>query len=178
MIRIPIALASITLLAVCAAVSARSHDNSVQVDRVQGVRIASRLPCDGATNPQEDVSILSTFSPGGLQRAFHLDVFESQYCKRLDLYFFCLSHGHDRFKHTWESDSLAGSGHGTFWINSCATWESKDKPEYILSAWYKEGTGKKAPWKQASIKKVSETPEVYEFADSQGGTARVELKYK
>jgi hypothetical protein len=157
---------------------ARSRNADDLVDRVQGVRIASHIPCDGATNPQEDVGLATTFSPSGLQRAFHLDVFESQYCKRLDLYFFCLTHGHDRWKHEWVQDNQSTGGNRRFWINSCTAWESKDAPEYILSGWYREGASKKEPWKQATLKRVSETPEIYEFTDPKGGTARIEVKHK
>ncbi len=157
---------------------ARSHNADDLVDRIQGVRIASRIPCDGATNPQEELGLETTFSPAGWQRAFHLDVFESQYCKRLDLYFFCLTHGHDRWKHDWVKDNRSTGGSGRYWIDSCAAWESKDAPEYILSGWYRETAGKKDPWKQATLKRVSDTPEIYEFTDPNGGTARIEIKRK
>jgi len=162
----------------CAAVYAGSHSTADLLERVQGVRIANRIPCDGAANPQEELVLDTNFSPGEWQRAFHLDVFESQYCKRLDLYFFCLSHGKDRWRHEWSADSQSapGEGHGRFWINSCAASESKDAPEYLLSGWYREGSDKKAQWKQAAVKKVSETPEVYEFTDPHGGTALLEIK--
>src|SRR5580704_5581126 len=145
-----IALASLALLGVGAGVYGRSKSDDL-VDRVQGVRIASRIPCDGATSPQEDLGLETTFSPGGWQRTFHVDVFESQYCKRLDLYFFCLTHGRDRWKHEWESTSDSLGGSRRLWINSCADWGSKDAPEYILSGWYRQGTAKKEPWQQGVI---------------------------
>jgi hypothetical protein len=34
------------------------------------------------------------------------------------------------------------------------------------------------PWKQAAIKQISAAPEIYEFADAKGGTARVEIERK
>jgi hypothetical protein len=44
---------------------------------------------------------------------------------------------------------------------------------------YQEGAAdRKLPWNQAAIKQVSATPEKYEFTDSNGGTARVEIKRK
>jgi hypothetical protein len=172
------ALFSLAALGLAAGVYARTHPEDL-VDRVQGVRIASRLPCDGATNPQEDVKLETTFSQGGWQRSFHLDRFESQYCKRLDLYFFCLTHGRDHWKHEWSEDSQGTTGASRYWIDACSAWGAKDAQEFILSGWYKEGAaGSKLPWKQAAIKQVSATPEVYEFADSNGGTARVEIKRK
>jgi hypothetical protein len=177
--RSSIALVSLAALGLAAGVYARSRRAEDFVDRVQGVRIASRLPCDGATNPQEDVKLATTFSPGGWQRSFHLDVFESQYCKRLDLYFFCAMHGHDRWKHEWAQDSQGPPGPGIYWIDACSAWGSTDAQEYILSGWYQEGAAnRKLPWKQAAIKQVSATPEIYEFTDANGGTARVEIKRK
>ena len=168
-----IALVSLAVLGLGAGVYARARRAEDLVDRVQGVRIASRLPCDGATNPQEELK------PGGWQRSFHLDVFESQYCKRLDLYFFCVMHGHERWKHEWAQDSQGNPGPGRYWVNACSAWGSKDAQEYILSGWYQEGAAdRKLPWNQAAIKQVSATPEKYEFTDSNGGTARGEIKRK
>ena len=140
MTRTSIALVSLAVLGLSAGVYARTHAEDL-VDRVQGVRVASRLPCDGSTNPQEDVKLESTFSPGGWQRSFHLDVFESRYCKHLDLYFYCVMHGHDRWKHEWAQDSQGTPGPARYWLDTCAAWGSKDAQEYILSGWYREGAG-------------------------------------
>lgn len=173
-----IALASLAVVGLAAGVYARARRAEDLVDRVQGVRIASRLPCDGSTNPQEELKLDTTFSPGGWQRSFHLDVFESQYCKRLDLYFFCVMHGRERWKHEWAQDSGAPPS-GRYWVNACSAWGSKDARDYILSGWYQEGAAdRKLPWKQAAIKQVSAAPEIYEFTDANGGTARVEIKRK
>ena len=175
--RSSIAIASLAVLGVGACVFARSQRAEDQVDRVQGVRISSRVPCDGATNPQEELKLETTFSPGGWQRSFHLDVFESQYCKRLDLYFFCAMRGRERWKHQWAQDSQGTPGPARYWIDTCSAWGSKDAQEYILSGWYQEGPAdRKLPWKQAAIKPVSASPEIYEFTDANGGTARVEIK--
>jgi len=52
----------------------------------------------------------------------------------------------------------------------------KDPPKYLLTGWYKEGApDSKLPRKQAAVKQVSSNPEVYEFADPNGGTARLEI---
>src|SRR5450432_2970150 len=167
MTRSSIALVSLAALGLAAGVSARSQRAQDLVDRVQGVRISSRLPCDGANNPQEDLKLETTFSAGGWQRSFHLDVFESQYCKRLDLSFFCAMHGHDHWKHEWVRDSQGNPGPERYWLNACAAWGSKAAPEYILSGWYQEGAAsRKLPWKQAAIKQLSTTPEIYEFTDA------------
>jgi hypothetical protein len=169
----------LAVLGLGAGVYARSQRAEDLVNRVEGVRIASRWPCDGSTNPQDDVKFKTTFSPGGWQRSFHLDIFESQYCKRLDFYFFCVMHGHDRWKHEWSQDNVGAPSAARHWINACAGWGSKDAQEYILSGWYREGAAdRKLPWKQAAVKQVSATPEIYEFADTNGGTARVEIQRK
>jgi hypothetical protein len=61
-------------------------------------------------------------------------------------------------------------------LDSCYTWGSKDAPQYLLTGWYKEGgPGSKLPWKQAVMKQVSSKPEIYEFADPNGGTVRLEI---
>jgi len=179
MIRRSIALASFLILGLGAGVFDRSHHAEDLVDRVQGVRIASRVPCDGSTNPQEELKLETSFSPGGWQRSFHLDVFESRYCRRLDLYFFCVMHGHDRWKHEWAQDGQGVPGPGRYWVRACSTWRSNDAQEYLLSGWYQEGAAdRKLPWKQAAVKHVSATPDIYEFTDPKGGTARVEIKRK
>ena len=150
-----IVLSSLSVLGLAAAVYAKTHAEDL-VDRVQGVRISSRLPCDGSTNPQEDVQFETTFSPGGWQRSFHLDVFESQYCKRLDLYFLCVMHGHDHWRHEWAQDSQGTPGSKRYWLNACSAWGTKDAQDYILSGWYQEGAAdRKLPWKQAAIKQIS-----------------------
>ena len=124
--------------------------------------------------------MLSAFSPGGWERSFHLDVFESKYCRRAgDFYLVCVAHGHDRWKQEWSAGNYQPPPSARFWLNSCSTWESKDAARYLLSGWYKEGgPGGKLPWKQAAIKQVSSSPEVYEFTDPNGGTARVEIRRK
>jgi len=154
---------------------AGSHDGVL--NPVEGLRIASRIPCDGSTNFEEEVAFATNFSPGGWQRSFHLDAFENKYCRHVDLYFVCVVHGHDGWKHEWSADSGTEQGASRYWLNSCSTHESPDPPRYILSGWYQEA-GQKAAWKQAAIKQVSAKPEIYEFSDPNGGTARLEVKRK
>ena len=157
---------------------ARSHEPEESLNAIKGVRIASRIPCDGSTNFQEEVSFHTTFSPGGWERSFRLDDFQAQYCKHVDLYFLCLKHGHG-WKESWSVDSLQPAGTERAWLKSCSEWGSVQASEYLLSGWYKEGrVASKQPWKQAAIKQVSASPEIYEFTDPNGGTARVEIKRK
>jgi len=179
MIRAALVITACALLGLGVVAYARANKSRDQVDRVQGVRIASHYLCDGSTNPQAGLKLKTVFSPGGWQRAFHLDAFERQYCRHLDLYFLCVSHGHDHWRHAWMSASQGPAGPSMCWIDSCALWERQDAPDYILSGWYQEGeSSKKLLWKQAAIKKVSDAPEVYEFTDPNGGSARVEITRK
>ncbi|MGA2131737.1 MAG: hypothetical protein ABSH50_05545 [Bryobacteraceae bacterium] len=175
MIRAIVAVSAMSILGLGAVLAARTG-NGDPVDRVQGMRISSRLPCDGATNPQEELKLATSFSPGGWQRSFHLDVFESQFCKRVDLYFFCLTRGHDRWKPEWVGASQGPAAPARYWMDACATWGAKDAPEYVLSGWYQEGAAaKKLSWKQAAIKKTADNPETYEFSDPNGGTAQIKI---
>ncbi|HTT65862.1 MAG TPA: hypothetical protein VMG35_28625 [Bryobacteraceae bacterium] len=179
MTRSSITIAAAAILGLGAGLYARSHHAEDLVDRVQGVRIASRIPCDGSTNPEEELTLETTFSPGGWRRAFHLDVFESRYCKYVDVHFFCVIPGHERWKHEWAQESGGKTGPGRFWVKSCSAWGAKDAQTYILSGWYQEGgAGGKVPWKQATVKQVSAAPEIYEFTDANGGSARVEIDRK
>jgi len=174
--RRPSAIAGILLLGWGAGISARSHKAEDSVDQVQGMRISSRLPCDGATNPQEELVLQTTFSPSGAPRSFHLDVFESKYCRLVDLYFVCALHGHDRWKHEWSAGSQGPAQLGRYWVSACADWGSPDAPQYVLSGWYQEGgPDRKLPWKQAALKQVSTTPEIYEFTEPGGGSARLQI---
>jgi hypothetical protein len=68
------------------------------------------------------------------------------------------------------------SVHAVVPISSCYKWGSAELAQYVLSGWYQEGAADpKLPWRQAAIKQVSTVPEVYEFADPKGGTARLEI---
>lgn len=158
---------------------ARSRKPEESIETVKGVGIGSRRPCDGATATQEEVELVTTFSPGGFERSFNLDVFQASYCRYVDLYFVCAKHGRDRWKHEWSAESQGTPPVRRFWLNTCAAPESKDAPRYLLSGWYREpGGGKKEPWKQAELKKVEGQPETYEFTDAGGGTARLQVVRK
>jgi hypothetical protein len=177
--RLPTAIATVAFLGWGAGTSARSHKAEDMMDRVQGMRIASRVHCDGATNPQEELVLQTSFSPGGTPRSFHLDVFEDKYCRFADLYFVCAVHGHDRWKHEWSASSQDAAPAGRYWVSACAEWGSQGTPQYLLSGWYQEGgPGRKLPWKQAALKQVSATPEIYEFTEPGGGSARLQIGRK
>jgi hypothetical protein len=170
-------VASLAILALGAAAYARSRHGDELVDPSKGASLSSRIPCDGSTNPQEEISLAATFSPGGWERSLKLEVFDEKYCKRIDLGFACLMPGHDRWRREWSSDSSRPANTGRYGLDSCYTWGSKDTPKYLLTGWYKEGgADSKLPWKQAAVKQVSSKPEIYEFADPNGGTARLEIQ--
>jgi len=167
-----------SLLVLSLALYARSHSPEDSMDSVKGVRLASRIPCDGSTNYRNELTVQTTFSPGGWERSFHVDQFEAKFCKYVDLYFMCGKTGHNRWREAWSADNLEPPAQQRIWLNSCSDWGSGEPSQYLLSGWYKEGAGGKLPWKQATLKQVSEKPLVYEFADSNGGTARVEIEWK
>jgi hypothetical protein len=140
------------------------------------VRVTSRILCDGSTNPRDELDMRTTFSPGGAERSFRLDEFQARYCKHVDLYFLCRQHGHGRWKNVWWTDNRQPAGTHRVWLNSCSSWGSAEASHYQLSGWYKEGgpAGRRV-WKQAAIRQVSADPEVYEFSDPSGGTARLQV---
>lgn len=144
------------------------------LDVNQAIKLESPIPCDGSTNPQQEIVLDAHFSSEGGQRVFIVDNYRDQSCKA-DIGVKC-------FKHVpagWRDDLIVnGEGSRHYWLNSCRAWGSKDAAQYTLSGWYKDGpaTKKKLAWKQAPLKQVSTAPEVYEFSDGNGGTGRVEIK--
>jgi hypothetical protein len=191
MARFAAVVASSAVLCVGVAAYARARVHDEPLDPSKGVKLSSRLPCDGATNPQDEIHLHPTFSPGSWERSFRITVFEQSYCKRMDLGFACLMPGHARWKVEWSADSSSDSSaagstarsadssqstDANRGLDSCSDWGSKDPPQYILTGWYREGgSGSKLPWKQAALQPVSSRWETYEFADPQGGTARLEI---
>jgi hypothetical protein len=154
---------------------ARTHPREEPLDPSKGVKLSSRIPCDGATNPQDQINLTPTFSPGTGERSFRIDVFEDEYCKRMDLGFACLTRRHSLWKQEWSVDSAHSEGR-SYGLDSCAELGSKDTPQYVLSGWYREGgADSKLPWKQVVLKPVSSRWETYEFTDPNGGTARLEI---
>jgi hypothetical protein len=167
---------SLAILGLAAGSYARSHRGEELLDPSKGARLSSRISCDGSTNPQDEISLAATFSPGGWERSLKLEEFDEKYCKRINLGFACVMPGHSRWRQEWSSDSSRPASTGKHGLDSCYTWGSKEAPQYLLTGWYKEGgPGSKLPWKQAVMKQVSSKPEIYEFADPNGGTVRLEI---
>ena len=79
----------------------------------------------------------------------------------------------------WSAANEQPAAHALLPLSSCDDWASTEPAQYILSGWYQEGTANpKLPWHQATVKQVSTVPgapEVYEFTDPNGGTARLEM---
>jgi len=175
--RLSAVVASFAILGLGAGAYARAHVADEPLDPSKGLSLSSRIPCDGSTNPQDEISLATTFSPGGWERSFRINEFDEKYCKRMDLEFVCLMPGKtSRWRQGWSSVSSLPPGVGKVGLDSCYKHGLKDAPKYLLTGWYKEGgPDPKLPWKQAPVKQVSSKPDVYEFVDPNGGTARLEI---
>jgi hypothetical protein len=137
--------------------------------------LTSRLPCDGFTSPEDHPAAKATFSPGGWERSFTVSVFQRGKC-RVDLKIKCADEQKEGWRDTWTTKNDAPSKSDELSLRSCYAWGTSEPAQYLLSAWYREGSGNpKLPWKQVPVKKVSANPDVYEFSDPQGGTARLEI---
>lgn len=153
---------------------ARPPAKSDALDLNQAVKLESPIPCDGFTNPQQEIILDAHFSPAGWPRSFMIDNYQDQSC-RADIATKCIK----RVPAGWQDELRMESNDKThYWLNSCRTWGSKDSAQYTLSGWYKEGpaNNKKLPWKQTPLKQISSQPEIYEFTDPNGGTSRIEIK--
>ena len=162
------------LLPVLAVLSyGRTPAKTEVIDLSQGVKLASNLPCDGATNPQQEIILEAHFSAAGGQLSFLIDNYQDETCIA-DIGIKCFKQVPAGWRDELRIDT-DGAIH--YWLNSCRTWGSKDVAQYSLTSWYKETAvkNKKQPWKQVSLKQVSAQPEIYEFTTPNGGTGRVEI---
>ncbi|MBV8818126.1 MAG: hypothetical protein JO022_07195 [Acidobacteriaceae bacterium] len=113
------------------------------------------------------------FSPGGSDRLFLVSVFQKSACK-VDVKVRCLDQQKEGWRDVWTVHNTDEARTDMLSLRSCYNWGTSEPAQYVLSGWYKEGDNKsKQPWKQAAIKKVSSNPDVYEFSDEQGGSARL-----
>lgn len=174
-------LASAALLSLVAGGDARTKVKEAPLDAKLGVKLASRIPCDGNTNPEDQVSLNTNFSPGGWQREFRIEVFQDKFCRHGDLGWACVRPGSDEWKQEWTAESSTPASSGYYGLRSCYQQGYKEAPQIVLTGWYKQTdedpkAQKKEVWKQAEVKKVTGTRwETYEFTDPNGGTARIEL---
>lgn len=151
------------------------HPAREPVNPAKSAPLRSRIPCDGQTAPQDDVRVQATFSSGAWAREFVVSRFQKEACE-VNLKIKCLHHEKASWRGVWSAESVQPSATGTLPLDSCYAWRSSEPAQYIVSGWYKEGApGAKLEWRQATIKPVSTQPEVYEFTDPQGGTARLEI---
>jgi hypothetical protein len=190
MVRIPVVFASCAILSLAVGGFARTKIREEPLDPSKGAKLASRIPCDGVTNPEDQVKLIPTFAQGNMERAFRIDVYEDNYCKRGDLGFKCLQPGSGLWKQEWTVASSSPEN-GTYGLASCAEPGSHgqgsaelgstkpgatDAPQIVLTGWYREaGTDPKRIWKQAAVKKIDSRWETYEFTDPDGTTARLEI---
>ena len=145
------------------------------IDAAKGAPLHSRIPCDGQTAPADHVSVKATFAPGAWAREFVISRFQKDTCE-VDLKIRCLHHEKEGWYDVWSAASAQPSASALVLLGSCYAWRSSEPAQYVLSGWYKDGAaGSKAAWRQAPVQQISAQPEVYEFADPKGGTARLEI---
>ncbi len=152
------------------------HPAREAMDPAKGVPLSSRVACDGYTAPEEEIGTRATFSTSGSAREFLVNRFREQSCV-VDIKGKCLHKVKEGWRDVWSAANEQPSEGQTFFVDSCYAWGSRDPARYVLSGWYQESaSGSKPVWKQATVKQVSSQPEVYEFSDPNGGTARLELE--
>jgi len=152
------------------------HPSRERVDPAKSAALRSRIPCDGQTAPEDDVSVQVSFASGDWAREFVVSRFQKDTCE-VNLKVKCLHRIKEGWYDVWSAASAQASASGMLPLSSCYQWGSKETAQYIVSGWYKEGApGSKLEWRQATLKQVSSHPEVYEFSDPKGGTARLEIE--
>jgi hypothetical protein len=163
------------LLALELSVSARSMKSDEVIDISKTVPLTSRIPCDGATAPQDEVNAKTTFSDGPSERSFTLSEFQQGSCG-VNVKVHCFDKKRTGWRQEWAMTNTHPPRPAMVSLDSCYAWGSKEAAQYVVSGWYKpSGANKKTLWIQAEVKRVSTSPDVYEFTDATGGTARLEL---
>jgi hypothetical protein len=152
------------------------HPKQEPVDAAKTVPVTSRLACDGFGAPEDLVRIHVTFSTGAGAREFVLSRYQDYKCE-LDVKGRCLHKIKAGWRDVWSAANEQPSAHALLPISSCYEWGSTEAAQYILSGWFQESAAAdpKLPWQQGTVKQVSSVPEVYEFTDPKGGTARLEI---
>ncbi len=148
------------------------HPAHEALDPAMGFQLHSRIPCDGYGAAEDLLRIRTTFSPGSTAREFVVSRYHSERCE-VDVWK-CLHHEKAGWRDIWSTSNAAPAAPALVPIDSCYEWGSKEPSQYVLSGWYRQ-SDPKAEWQQVRIKQVSSQPEVYEFNDPQGGTARLEV---
>lgn len=151
------------------------HSPYEALDPAMGFQLHSRIPCDGYGSPEDLLRLRTTFSPGATAREFLVSRYHTERCE-VDVKWKCLHREKAGWRDIWSASSAAPAptAQALVPIGSCYEWGSKDPAQYVLSGWY-QPTDSKAGWQQVRLKQVSSQPEVYEFTDPAGGTARLEV---
>jgi hypothetical protein len=148
------------------------HPAHESLDPAMGFQLHSRIPCDGDGAPEDLLRMTTTFSSGGAAREFVVSRYHTERCE-VDVWK-CLHHEKPGWRDTWSASSAAPAAKALVPIGSCYEWGSKEPAQYVLSGWYQQSNSKSG-WQQVRIQQVSSQPEVYEFADPEGGNARLEI---
>ena len=156
------------------------HPAREPVDPAKSAQLHSRIPCDGYGAPEDLLRLQATFSSGGSAREFVVSRYHTERCE-VDVKVKCLHHEKPGWRDVWSAANVEPTAHALLPIGSCYEWGSNAPAQYVLSGWYQEAasdskSASKAAWRQPTVKQVSAEPEVYEFADPNGGTARLEIK--
>jgi hypothetical protein len=150
------------------------HPSREPVDPAKSIPLHSRIPCDGFGGPEEAVHVQTTFSPGASVREFVLSQYQIDKCG-VETMFQCWHKQRAGWHDVWSAASAQPSTSAIVPLASCYEWGSAEPAKYILSGWYQEGSDSKPFWRQATVKQVSTQPEIYEFDDPTGGTARIQI---
>ncbi len=152
-----------------------AHSAREPMDAAKTVPLHSRIACDGATAPEDNLSVKVTFSPGASAREFLVSRYQKESCDA-NMKAKCLHKVKEGWRDVWSAVNVEPSAKRTLPVRSCYGRGSSEPLKYVLSGWYKEGApDSKLEWRQTAIKQVSAQPEVYEFADPNGATARLEI---
>lgn len=152
------------------------HPSREPVDPAKGVPLHSRIPCGGYSAPEDDVHVTTTFSAGGSFRQFAVEHFHTERCE-VDVKVKCLHKEKEGWRDFWTASNAEATHNPVLSIPSCYEWGSQAPAQVILTGWFKSGKDDtKSPWQQAVVKQVSSNPDVYEFTDASGGTARLEIR--
>ncbi len=152
-----------------------SHPSREAVDPAKCAQLHSRIPCDGYGAPENLFKIKTTFSSGGVAREFSISRIETEKCS-VETMFQCWHKPRTGWHDVWSATNAEPPSFASVPINSCEAWGSNAPAQYILSGWYQDDASRSKPiWHQASVRQVSTQPEVYEFTDPSGGTARLEI---
>jgi len=151
------------------------HPSREPLDPAKSAPLHSRIPCDGNGAPEDLLRIKATFPSGGWSREFVVSHHVNERCE-VDVKIKCLHREKAGWRDVWSAANVETSTHTLLPISSCYEWGSNAPAQYVLSGWYQEGEAdSKLAWKQAPVKQISSEPEVYEFTDPNGGTARLEI---